>query len=434
MAIKNKDSLDISGLKAADLGHVQQLNIKLLAEQFKQLWSHGKNILLCWSATQQGVAVLVAPHYFLNDFTESLNDCLPVDRLDALNGRFIRQLIAEGRQLSIEDLESTAKRFGLVIKVILLPIPVIKKPEACRAVDILVQRYSINYVKNRAVLLFDICDFSRGTSFEQISQLSSLSYSLNSARNKLLNKGVEINFLRTTTGDGYYIWNQNARPQGNADLFYFMLLVLADNAIARRKMKKNLAKKNGRTHNVPLLCTGFHIGNHFEFHQSEAGAIDSYIVGDVTIELARMLELAQPGQIFIGDIDSLLPTSRSEGAYLVPVDSQGFVDRVSRRVAPLLGIELSGEKITDLHCYLTGETGVSAGRSVRRFKVTDKHGYSRNVFNLRMNIRTCQGQPIILGLPDSNLPKKRHYAGVSAKLENTKALGRMSPTIVVAED
>ena len=430
-----RNSLDLEASLAADIGLVQQANLQLLTEQFNALWSHGRNILLCWCATKQGIDVLVVPHYFLSEFTESLNDCSPTDRLDALNGRFIRQLISGGRQLSIDDLQGTAKRFDLEVKSIALPVPVIRRSAVCKVVDKLVQRYSINYVKNRGVLLFDICDFSRSSSFEQISQLSSLSYSLNSARIKLLSKGIEINFSRTTTGDGYYIWNLDPRPQGNADLFHFMLLVLADNALARRKMLATGKRKKVSVNNVPLLRTGFHIGSHYEFYQAEAGsgAVDSYIVGDVTIELARMLELAQPGQIFVGDIDSWLPTSRSDGAYLVTVDSQGFVDRVSRRMAPLIGLELSGEEIIDLHCYLTGETGVSAGRSVRRFKVTDKHGYSRNVYNLRINIRTCDGLPLILGLADSSLPK-RHYSGVRAIAENERVLKKLSPTIVVADD
>ena len=329
----NVKSLGFDASIFTNLGVVQRLNIQLLAKQFHELWGHGKNIILCWCASDSGVEVLVVPHYFLSEFTESLNDCSPVDRLDALNGRFIRQLISSGRQLSKDDLHSTARRFELEVETITLPVPVLRRANVCKAIDKLVQRYSLNYVKNRAVLLFDICDFSRATSFEQISQLSSLSYSLNSARNKLLSIGVEVNYSRTTTGDGYYIWNRNARPQGNADLFYFMLLVLADNALARRKMLQNNKRRRIEANNVPLLRTGFHIGSHYEFYQTEtgAGAVDSYIVGDVTRELARMLELAQPRQIFIGEIDSWLPTSRSEGAYLVTVDSQNFVDRVSRR-------------------------------------------------------------------------------------------------------
>ncbi|MCR8924047.1 hypothetical protein NO559_14785 [Dasania sp. GY-MA-18] len=435
MVDENSNPLGLDASIAAEIGKVQQLNLQLLAQQFNELWGHGRNIILCWCAVEAGIEVLVVPHYFLSDFTESLNDCSPVDRLDALNGRFIRQLISGGRQLSVEDLHGTAKRFDLEIQTLELPVPVTKKLAVCKAIDQLVQRYSLNYVKNRGVLLFDICDFSRATSFEQISQLSSLSYSLNSARVKLLSTGVEVNFSRTTTGDGYYIWNQDTKPQGNADLFYFMLLVLADNALARRKMQQKNKGRRVNANNVPLLRTGFHIGSHYEFYQTESGngAVDSFIVGDVTIELARMLELAQPGQIFIGDIDTWLPTSRSEGAYLVTVDSQNFVDRVSRRTSPLNGLELSGEKISDIHCYLTGETGASAGRSVRRFKVTDKHGYSRNVYNLRINIRTCDGRPLLLGLSDSNLPK-RQYDGVTAIADSERVLKRLSPSIAVADD
>ena len=428
------NTLGLDASLFAELGKVQQLNLEILAESFNELWAHGKNIFLCWCASQEGVEVLIVPHYFMSNFTESLNDCAPLDRLDALNGRFIRQLISGGRQFSQEDLRSTARRFDLDIHSIALPVPVKRRATVCKAVDQLVQRYSLNYVKNRAVLLFDICDFAKATSFEQISQLGSLSYSLNAARNKLLGAGIKVNFSRTTTGDGYYIWNQDSRPQGNADLFYFMLLVLADNALARRKMQQNFKRRRIKTNNVPLLRTGFHIGDHFEFYQTEnaAGAASSYIVGDVTIELARMLDLAQPEQIIIGDIDSWLPTSRSEGAYLVTVDTQNFVDRVSRR-SPLKGLSLADEQITDLHCYLTGETGASAGHSVRRFKVTDKHGYSRNVYNLRINIRTCDGRPLILGLSDSNLPK-RQYAGVRAIADSERAIRRLSPTIAVADD
>ncbi|MGK0442239.1 MAG: hypothetical protein ACJA0N_002047, partial [Pseudohongiellaceae bacterium] len=61
------------------------------------------------------------------------------------------------------------------------------------------------------------------------------------------------------------------------------------------------------------------------------------------------------------------------------------------------------------------------------------HGYSRNVYNLRINIRTCDGRPIILGLSDSNLPK-RQYAGVRPIAGSERAIRRLSPTIVVADD
>ncbi len=77
-----------------------------------------------------------------------------------------------------------------------------EEPGVLDSVDQLIKRYGLSYVDNRAVLLFDIVDFSLATPFEQASQLNSLSYSLNSAYNKLLSRGIEINFARTTTGDG----------------------------------------------------------------------------------------------------------------------------------------------------------------------------------------------------------------------------------------
>jgi hypothetical protein len=76
-------------------------------------------------------------------------------------------------------------------------------------VEQIIRRYGISFVERRGVLLFDITDFSLFSPFEQASQLNSLSYSMNSAYNKLSTRDVHINFARTTTGDGYYVWNRD---------------------------------------------------------------------------------------------------------------------------------------------------------------------------------------------------------------------------------
>jgi hypothetical protein len=288
-----------------------------------------------------------------------------------------------------------------------LPDSVEGQPELHAAIDGLIKRYSINYVKSRAVLLFDIVNFSLASPFEQTSQLNSLSYSLNAAHNKLLKRNIEINFSRTTTGDGYYIWHHEETPRANLELYEFMIMVIADNALAQRAASRG--PKSGLV--VPKIRTGFHIGSHFEFYQVEGvnPGMNRFIVGDVTIELARMLDLASSGQIFIGDFDTLVPTSFREGAYLIPVDSQHFVDRALKHSASMNGVTLSGEKVESIHCYLTGETGASGGQTIRRFRITDKHGRSRNVYNLRVIIKTDNsGHAIRLGQQDSELPK-RHY-------------------------
>ena len=381
--------------------------LRELEEALREQWRLGQNIVLCWCLQDEGIYVMVAPHYYLGQFSASLSDNSPTDRLELLNGRFIRQLISSQRLMSTEDFFSTAHRLEIEPMLILSPINASSDEATLAATEELIKRYSISYVDNRAVLLFDIVDFSLYSPFEQTSQLNSLSYSMNSAHNKLLKKNIKIEFARTTTGDGFYVWNRNLEPRASLDLFQFMLLVIADNAIARRKARgTNMINNNSSI--VPLLRTAFHIGSHFEFYQVEGcnPTLHSYIVGDVTIELARMVDIANPGQIFVGDFKTIVPTSLREAAFPVEADSPQFVERVGKHLENLLGIELSGECIEVLHCQLTGETGVSAGQRVRRFRITDKHGLSRHAYNLRINIHTSGGRrPLILGIQGYYLPK-----------------------------
>lgn len=393
----------LSGGPAASqrsLGIIESTALRYLDGVLKQQWNLGQNIFLCWTLDAKGMQLLVAPHYFLGNFTASLTDCAPVDRLDALNGSFIRSLISGVRYLTASEFQGAASRLELTPLRVPLPIAFSLRPVLLQAVDELIRKYSITYVKNRAVLLFDIVNFSLVTPFEQTSQLNSLSYSLNSAHNKLREHNIEINFSRTTTGDGYYIWNQNDGPLADLELFQFMLLVLADNAIALRAAK--MGKGVGQI--APQLRSGFHIGSLFEFCQVEGlnPGINRYIVGDVTIELARMLDSAEAGQVFIGRFSTQMPTSERDSAYLVPVDSERFVERAGRHLHQLLGVKLSGQEIRELHCFLTGVNGSSGGRNVGRVKITDKHGRSRDAYNLRVNIRLSDHhQPIIVGLPGS---------------------------------
>lgn len=389
------------------LSIIQQANLRCLDQALKQQWNLGQNILLCWCVDGKGVQVLSAPHYFLGQFSASLNDCSPVDRLDALNGLYIRDMISGPRQLSPEDFSGAARRLQLEPLPIQLPVPLAHKPELFTAIDEMIRRYSINFVKNRAVLLFDIVDFSLVSPFEQTSQLNSLSYSLNAAHSKLLQQNIDINFSRSTTGDGYYVWHKQDSPRANIELFEFMILVIADNAFAQRAAVTD--KRFGKV--VPQIRSGFHIGSHFEFYQVEGltPGMKSFIVGDVTIELARMLDLAGEGQIFMGDFETVVPTSGREGAYLIDANPQQFVERAMKLMAGLKKFTLSGEQIDSIHCFLTGETGASGGETVRRFLITDKHGHSRNVYNLKIFIKKASsGKPLMLGQHDSYLPKRRY--------------------------
>jgi hypothetical protein len=384
------------------------LQLAALEEALREHWRLGQNILLCWCPVESGIAVLVVPHYYLGQFSGSLSDSSPIDKLDLLNGRFIRQLISGLRLMSSEDFFSTAHRLELEPTTIASPIDANADIDTLLAVEQLIKRHSISYVDQRAVLLFDIVDFSLYSPFEQTSQLNSLSYSLNSAYNKLRTKNIEIDFARTTTGDGFYVWNRNTESRAGFDLFQFMLVVIADNAIARHKAGGVANSTAHSSNTVPSLRTAFHIGSHFEFYQVEGvnPTLHSYIVGDVTIELARMVDIASPGQIFVGDFKTVVPTSLRDSAFLMEADTQQFVARVGKHLENLQGLELSGERIEALHCQLSGETGVSAGQRARRFCITDKHGRTRHAYNLRINIHTGGGRrPLLLGIQEYYLPK-----------------------------
>jgi hypothetical protein len=247
-------------------------------------------------------------------------------------------------------------------------------------------------VDSRAVLLLDIVEFSLFTPFEQASQLNSLSYSLNSAYNKLLGRGIEVNFARTTTGDGYYVWNRDLGPDANRDLFYFMLLVVADNAVAR-------AASQGNT--VPVVRTAYHIGSHYELYQAEGvnPTVFSYIVGDVTIDLARMVDLAGADQILVGDFQCESGGSQLPGPALA---TPAFIRGCNRGLSAVQGIQLSGKTIDALSCRLTESIEPDGKTSPRRFRIVDKHGLSRHAYNLQLEIDLA-GRDLFLGLGGDQL-------------------------------
>ena len=109
-----------------------------------------------------------------------------------------------------------------------------------------------------------------------------------------------------------------------------MQLALADNAIAHKKAQHNT---------VPRLRACFHVGSSYEFHQSEGlnPTLYNYIVGDVTVDLARVIERAMPGQILVGDFRAEMPTVDAPGSESRIVESADFVELAMRNVEQLAG-------------------------------------------------------------------------------------------------
>jgi len=85
------------------------------------------------------------------------------------------------------------------------------------------------------------------------------------------------------------------------------------------------------------------------------------------------------------------------------VESADFVELAMRNVEQLAGIELSGERVDAIRCYLTGTKLPNGQFTVRRITVNDKHGIARRVYNAKVNIYRHNAEPILLGIEDRSL-------------------------------
>ena len=384
-----------------DLGNSLDLrersNLIELDNRLHEHWALGRNFILGWGPHRSGLLLLVVPHYAIADYAIS-TDIPPADITvsDSDPHAFIMRMLSGSRKFTERQLKNAGRLLKTDPVFLELRQPLTQSEAEFLIIDRLVQRYSVSFVSSRAVALFDIVGFALLSPFEQMTQLNSLSYSLNSAHSKMLGKQININFARSSTGDGFYIWNRDIGNHANTNLYQFMHLVLADNAIARRKA-------HGRT--VPLLRTCFHIGGCYEFYQAEGlnPTVYSDIIGDVTIELARMIDRALPGQILVGEFNAIVEDADPFGSEQLFVDAVEFVEQAQKNLSKLSGLELSGDAIESIKCYLTGHPQVDGTFTVRKLVIDDKHGLTRNAFNAKINIYRTRGEPILLGIEDRML-------------------------------
>ena len=389
----------LAGL-ASDMGLRQRSNLVHLETCLNDQWSLGQNCILSWAPLDDGLLILVVPHYAIAEYTAAPTDDPRLPK--RVSAAFITVLISGDRQLSIAQIQKVAKLLDIQTTFIALRQPLTGHAAETQIIERMIHRYGVNYVASRAVTLFDIVGFSLLTPFEQMTQLNSLSYSLNSAHAKMLEQDVGIDFARSSSGDGFYIWNRDHGLEANVNLYHFMHIVLADNAIARSKAVSKA---------VPRLRACFHVGSCYEFHQAEGlnPTIHDFIVGDVTIELARMIEAAMPGQILVGEfVAEASGRANGEADSQVNLDAVTFLQRAQGNLSKLSGLELSGEKVTAIKCYLTGERLDNGDFSIRRLNIKDKHGLSRTAYNAKVNIYRELAQPILLGIEDKKLAPTEH--------------------------
>jgi EAL domain-containing protein (putative c-di-GMP-specific phosphodiesterase class I) len=353
-----------------------------LADRINPLWGLGRNSLVGWRPADDGIDVLMVPYHDIVDrFAES-------------------QRLLHGKRLMGDRTFHTAQELaGCKPAHVPLPFRIADDEPGAVPTDVIehvLRRYGITETRHRAVALFDIVSFSRLGPRVQVAQLNSLECSINTAQGIMLKLGKPIDLARTTTGDGFYIWNREKGAQADLDTYLLSMLVVAENAIARHR---------GREDFVPELRTCFSVGPHYSYYQVDG--LDpkghDYIVGDVTIGLARMISKCLPGQILIGDF------SRPEDETEDPTTPVEFVIKADGAFANFNDVELHGHTVRGIRCYLTGEGREEGGFDVARFRIRDKHGFDHHVFNQKFNIylNDTEGgtrlETLLLGKPQGEL-------------------------------
>jgi EAL domain-containing protein (putative c-di-GMP-specific phosphodiesterase class I)/ActR/RegA family two-component response regulator len=365
--------------KAYDGSDEQRLALEeLLCQRVNPLWNLGRNTLVGWRPASRGIDVLVVPYgEIVSRFAES------------------RRLLHGRRLMGSATFDAAVQLVNGAPVNIPLPFAIGDDiPGAVPTGDVeqVLRRYGITETLHRAVGLYDIVGFSRFPPMLQVAQLNSLECSINTAHNLLHEIGRDVDLARSSTGDGFYVWNRDKGPEADLSTYLVMLLTLADNAMARR------ADPDGR---VPEVRTCFLVGPHYSYHQVER--LDprghDYIVGDVTIRLARMASKCLSGQILVGDFERP-PTAAGDATN--PIELVLIASGLFERLA---GVSLSGHRMEALRCYLTGARLAADEFAVSRYTIRDKHGYEHRVFNQKFNLRLSgdRSDHLFLGRPTAEL-------------------------------
>jgi len=273
-----------------------------------------------------------------------------------------------------------------------------ENPEIQQFVNDLLGQYSVTEIECRAVALFDMVSFSLYSPFEQITQINVLSNAIIRAANMCKRADMPIDVRLSTTGDGFYVWNNLTGLWADVALFCATCVAVAHTQAARKLAEPNT---------VPRLrvCTG--TGSHYEYYQATGGTDrSSYIVGDVTIELARLIGSALNDQLLFSDAVRDLTGEDLEWGQMhgvTSIDALAFAALAQENLQKLQGSTLPGGKIASFKAYLTGPRQSESTFAIRKYYVTDKHGLNHGCYNAKLNTVLEKGTQLHYGLLDRDL-------------------------------
>ena len=340
--------------------------LKQLDTHLNPVWQLGRNAILAWTPVRTGLRVAVISVRELLQLLAAQPDLLKGPRY-LEEGRFV-ELCRSARLETIDIV--TSLRVGPQEDYV-----------PWQTVEGIIRRYSISETPFRAVMLFDIVGYSKLDPLHQIGQLNSLEYCINAAHRRLLGWGVKVDLARSTTGDGFYVWNRATGLVAEVSLLVLLVMVLAENAMERAQERHGL---------VPLLRSCFSVGRHYAYYQIEGLSPRGYdyIVGDVTISLARLIQKTGTGQLLIGEFER----PRSEGGSEM-IGTAAFVAQADKYFRKLVGREFNGVPISDVGLSLTA----GPDKRPERLVIDDKHGLSHAAYNAVARIYRGGQVPLMIG-------------------------------------
>ncbi len=352
--------------------HLSAANVGELERSIGKIFAHGANLVIGWHLAAHGIKVLHLPSYAL-----------------AATPGFSTESLKPSKFVKTEAEFHRLCNIGARVSSIPLSFEIANEAKTIAAIDRVMRRFSITHYPCRCVSLFDMVGFSKYGPFDRITLITMLSHHILVAAEKCRQLELPVEVSMTTTGDGFYIWNDRVGYGADVALYTVTMLALIYN-YAALDVARNAAVPNLR------CCVGF--GEHYEYFQHRADARDPvcFIVGDVTIELARMMSAAVDNQILIGSHRRRVKSGRV-------IDTPGFVRLAQTGLDRLIGMHIPGGEIAAIKSYLTGERVIDDDYSVTRYDVVDKHDFRHACFNAKLNVTDRTGSEVYIGCLDRDL-------------------------------
>ncbi|MCG8508241.1 MAG: hypothetical protein MI741_03340 [Rhodospirillales bacterium] len=364
--------------------HLTFNNRRELEGHFRRVCHMGANVIVGWRSPPRKIQIFHVPSLSLPLLARSRRDLLQLDRY------------VDSQKAAQALLDSGCSETTLSLN-----FSVGKNPAHIEEVNDILHYYSVTEVESRAVALFDMVSFSMHSPHEQITHVSVLSYYIKLAASRCLALDMPVEVCLTTTGDGFYVWNRRRGLDADIALFSTVVLALAYMYAARKLTDTSVAS-------IPRLRCAVDFGSHYEYYQAgmDGAEAGGYIVGDVTISLARLVSKAVSGQLLVGSTFIKLGENDQKWRKVVgsdEIDSLAFLAIAQKILAGFNGVPIPSGRIASASVNFTGPRLSEDTFCIRKYYVTDKHGIDHPCFNAKLEVKPARGETISFGLVDEDL-------------------------------